>query len=282
MRRNVLVIGKHSYIGRNFISYCNENNKQDEMIHIHAISGKNKEYEKEDFSRYDCVILLSGIVHVKADSQLYYEINNKMAVDIAKKAKLSNVKHFIFLSTIAVLGERLDNKTNIDKPMPCNDYAKSKCLAEESIMSLNSSEFLVTVVRPPMVYGKGCPGNFSRLVKLIEHVHCFPNVKNERSAIYITNLCSFLYQIVYRPMSGVFVPQNSEYLSSLDIAIIISKKKRIILLKGIRWIIYGMMPVIKPISKMFGNYRYPLDLSHFDDFNYQRVSTKESIEKSLE
>ena len=47
---------------------------------------------------------------------------------------------------------------------------------------------LLSIIRPPMVYGPDCPGNFSRLRRLAGMTPVFPKLHNQRSMIYIENL----------------------------------------------------------------------------------------------
>jgi nucleoside-diphosphate-sugar epimerase len=51
-----------------------------------------------------------------------------------------------------------------DTPLnPNSAYGKSKIEAEELINKLEDNSFTVATLRPPMVYGKGCRGNYPRL-----------------------------------------------------------------------------------------------------------------------
>ena len=280
--RKVLIIGVNSYIGRNFIHYCKESIDGELPIHIEAISGKNGEWKQKKFDDYQSIILLSGIVHTKAEKQLYYEVNYKMAVEVAKRAKEAGVLQFVFMSTIAVYGDSNRYIRLIMEPTPTTDYAKSKRMAEIEIQKLECEEFRVAIVRPPMVYGPGCPGNFTRLVKLMKRVQIFPMYKNHRSAIYIDNLCEFLRQLVINQERGVFVPQNAEYLSSLNIAIIMRENGyRIFFLRGLSMLISIGMKMNDQLSKLFGNYIFEKDDSVYENMEYQKINMKDSIQKTI-
>lgn len=75
-----------------------------------------------------------------------------------------------------------------------------------------SDEIIQTaVLRLPMVYGKNSKGNYPVLAKMAKKLPVFPKVKNERSMIYIGNLCEFLREIIENGSGGVFYPQNAEY-----------------------------------------------------------------------
>lgn len=284
VEKKVLIIGKHSYIGRNFVSHCKQMQRDTkECFLMDSISGKSGEYKTTSFEDYDVVLLLSGIVHVKAEERLYDEVNHKMAVEIAQKAKAAGVKHFVLLSTIAVYGDEIRVSHGEVIRNPKTAYAKSKQLAEEEIRRLESDTFHVAIIQPPMVYGMGCPGNFGRLVKLIRKVHVFPNYKNERSAIHITNLCEFLRQILLGCYAGTYVPQNKEYFETSKVADALKRKgNRVLKISGFSMLIRGSFHMIKPVKKMFGDYRYPLELSRYDSISYQILSFEESLDLSIE
>lgn len=61
---------------------------------------------------------------------------------------------------------------------------------------LASDDFIVTVLRPPMIYGKGSKGNYRILATMAKKLPIFPDVENERSMLYIDNLCEFLCQVM--------------------------------------------------------------------------------------
>ena len=84
-----------------------------------------------------------------------------------------------------------------------------------AVRELADEKFKVIVLRPPMIYGKGSKGNYPKLAKLAKKLPIFPNVDNERSMLYIENLCEFLCQIMLvktiKENSIVLIPQNSEW-----------------------------------------------------------------------
>ena len=77
-------------------------------------------------------------------------------------AKEDGVKQFIFLSSMSVYGMDTGVITKETVPVPKSNYGKSKLQAEEGINALSSDDFKVCTLRPPMVYGKDCKGNFQK------------------------------------------------------------------------------------------------------------------------
>src|SRR5699024_1194219 len=130
---------------------------------------RDDKWKEIDLSVYDSILHVAGIAHQKEtneNSSLYYDVNRDLAIEMAEKAKKKNVKQFIFLSTMSVYGVEtgvIDENTRLN---PKTHYGKSKKAAEDSIQKLETDEFKVAIVRPPMIYGKDCPGNYQRLRKI--------------------------------------------------------------------------------------------------------------------
>src|SRR5699024_6867974 len=123
--------------------------------------------------------------------ELYYQVNRDLTIEVAQKAKHEKVKQFIFMSSIIVYGDSKAEKVVIDrhtKPNPSNFYGQSKLEAEQRILPLDSKDFKIVIVRPPMIYGKHSKGNYPKLAKAAQKLPLFPNIDNERSMLHIDNL----------------------------------------------------------------------------------------------
>ena len=128
---------------------------------------------KIDFSQYDVIFHVAAVVHMKEKPEmesLYLKVNRDLPIEVAIKAKNQGIKQFIFMSTMAVYGEdgKLDEEIVIGLNTASNPntyYGKSKLLAEIELNKLNDDKFKVVTLRPPMVYGPNCTGNYARLQK---------------------------------------------------------------------------------------------------------------------
>lgn len=260
--RRVLIVGANSYIGQKFGQYIELNKNRDiEVSFVHASDGS---WREADFSPYDAVMLLSGIVHKKETKdmeQLYYDVNYRLAVEVAKKAKESNVKYFLFMSTAAVYGSQVQCITKDTMPAPTTCYGKSKLMAENAITKLKSEQFLVAVIRPPMVYGDDCKGNYPRLVRLAGLTPVFPEYHNQRSMIHIECLCRFLADLIINEKEGFFLPQDKQYADTCEMVVRIRKGmgKKTLLLRHCNGMIRAMIPRYRIINKMFGDFYYSRD-----------------------
>jgi len=67
-------------------------------------------------------------------------------------------------------------------------------LAAEDIVNIAPDKMRSVIIRPPLIYGRNCRANFMMLSKAIAKGLPLPlsGVKNQRSFLYIGNLCSFI------------------------------------------------------------------------------------------
>lgn len=255
--KKILIVGEGSYIGNNFKNYLEKysNYKTD------IVSSMNREWENTDFGKYDVVYDVAGIAHVKEtekNRQLYYEINCNLAFELAQKAKREGCHQFIYLSSMSVYGLAEGKVDKNTETAPKSAYGKSKLQAEELLWKLQDEKFIVAIVRPPMVYGNGCKGNYQLLRKFALKAKVFPNYYNERSMIYIDNLSSAVRGIIHNQKSGLYFPQNKNYCCTYEMVrdISIANKSNFITIRGLNSIINVMASNIQIFQKVFGTLIY--------------------------
>lgn len=281
MTKRILVTGENSYIGTTFIKYCQEN-KLDFLID--ELSVRDEAWQQFDFSPYDTVYHVAGIAHNSSDPKLkdlYYQVNRDLTVAIASKAKESGVSQFVFMSSMIVFGNHPSGKTFITAeslPNPDNFYGDSKLQAEIELEKLQSEDFNVAILRPPMIYGKGSKGNYPLLAKLAKRTPVFPDYPNKRSMLYVGNLCRFVSLIIEHNDYGKFHPQNAEYVqtSKMVRAIGASHDHKVNLTKFFNAIINKLFK-LNIIKKIFGDLYYNQTMSHYDKGSYQMFDFKETI-----
>lgn len=279
--KRVLITGANSYIGTNVERWLL---REPDKYHVVTLDLKDPSWKNYDFSPYDVVFHVAGIAHVSRNPKLkdlYYSVNRDLAIETAKKAKEDGVKQFIFMSSIIVYGDSSSSKRVITKdtvPTPSNFYGDSKLQAEQGIRALESESFKVVILRPPMIYGKGCKGNYPKLAKLALKLPFFPDIYNERSMLYIDNLCEFIRLMIDNEESGIFFPQNKEYVKTSEMVRLIAEAhgKKIKLVKLFNIPIKLLGYIFKFINKVFGNMVYELSMSEYKD-DYQIVDLVTSI-----
>ena len=167
--KKILITGANSYIGDSFEKYIRKSYSNEYIVEtIDMIDGM---WREKSFTGYDSVLHVAGIAHQKETKEnacLYYEINKDLAIEVAQKARAEGVQQFVFLSTMSVYGKDTGVITKETQPAPKSHYGKSKWQAEQGISMLDSESFRVCILRPPMVYGYGCKGNFPKVQKIVE------------------------------------------------------------------------------------------------------------------
>lgn len=279
--KKILITGANSYIGTSFETYMKQWESEYQIDTIDMIDGS---WRESDFSQYYTVFHVAGIVHqkeTKKNKELYYKINRDLAIEVATKAKNEGVNQFIFLSSMSVYGMDTGVITKETVPKPMSNYGKSKLEAEIALGKLVCDTFKIAIIRPPMVYGKDCKGNFKSIIKIVEKFPIFPSISNKRSMIYIDNLSCFIHKLIALECMGVFYPQNKENVSTQDIVKISAMEldKKIVFSKAIAFFIIIFKPFSKTIQKAFGDLIYSLDEN--DLFAYEIVKFKESIIESV-
>ena len=280
--RKVLITGKNSYIGTSLENWLM---REPDKYKVDTVDMKDGSWKEKDFSSYDVVFHVAGIAHVSSDPKmedLYYKVNRDLTIEAAEKAKAEGVKQFIFMSSIIVYGDSSSSKRVIDKntvPTPSNFYGNSKLQAEEGIKHLESDDFKIVVLRPPMIYGKGSKGNYPRLANMAKKIPVFPDIDNERSMLHIDNLCEFIKVMIDYEETGLYFPQNKEYVKTSELVRTIAEVhgKKIWMISWMNWLI-RMMFGIGIVNKVFGNLVYEKSMSDYDKANYRIRSFRESIE----
>ena len=197
----------------------------------------SEKFEDINFDGIDIVLHCAALVHQKVEHsyEKYHEINVDYPIKLAKLAKQNGVKQFIFISTIAVYGEDIQKLDENTTSNPITPYGKSKLEAENQLLELNDDNFVVSIIRPPMIYGKNAPGNIDSLVKLVKKLPVIPlgKIDNKRSFISIENLCYIIDEIITQKQNGIFLASDDEPLSTSKLIELIAKNldKRIYLIK---------------------------------------------------
>ena len=148
--------------------------------------------------RVDVVVHLAARVHLRkdgaSDPENEYRITNVLGTErLARRAAASGVRRLVYLSSIGVNGRQSGAGvfTEQDPPSPYDAYTLSKWEAEKALRAVASETGLETVIlRPPLVYGPGNPGNFLRLLELAASGRPLPlrALDNRRSLLFVGNL----------------------------------------------------------------------------------------------
>ena len=278
--KRVLITGKNSYIGTSVENWLL---KEPDKFSVDTLDVKNESWKEHDFSKYDVVFHVAGIAHVYRNPKLrdlYYKVNRDLTIEVAQVSKSAGVKQFIFMSSIIVYGDSSATKRVITRdtiPTPTNFYGDSKLQAEIGLKPLESEEFKIVILRPPMIYGPGSKGNYQKLSKLARITPIFPDYDNERSMLFIDNLCEFIRLVIIYEESGLIFPQNKEYVKTSELVRMIAQAhgKKIWITRYLNFLIkLGLN--IDVFKKLFGNFVYDKESNNKIEFTENFVSLKQS------
>ncbi|WP_407370876.1 NAD-dependent epimerase/dehydratase family protein [Carnobacterium sp.] len=284
MTKKILITGKNSYVGNQLAEWLNKEPDEYEVV---KESIRNDKWKELNFSDFDVIVHVAGLVHRKESTEsekIFYEINKKLTMNIAKKAYEQGVTQFIFLSTISVYGlsGSLKSKIIIDKQtpyLPTTFYGKSKLAAEKELEKMNNKQFKIAIIRPPMIYGKDAPGNFKKLQNLVLKMPIFPLINNQRSMIFVDNLSEFIKLLIDNNDRGLFFPQNREYVNTTTLVkrIALENSKKIRFSKLMSKFIYKFGENRSVFIKLFGNLVIDRNLSNYNNFDYSKIEFEKSI-----
>ncbi|WP_080656888.1 UDP-glucose 4-epimerase family protein [Stutzerimonas stutzeri] len=176
----------------------------------------------------DVVIHLASRAHVAKEDlsepiNEYRRINTNVTLKLARQAAHAGAKRFIFISSIGVNGNTNTYPfTAEDQPNPAEPYALSKWEAEQGLWQIQQETGMeVVIIRPPLVYGLGAPGNFGSLVRWVEKGVPLPlgAVHNKRSLVGIDNLVDLIIRCIDHPAAAnqVFLAGDGEDLSTTEL-----------------------------------------------------------------
>lgn len=284
--KKILITGANSYIGVSVEKYLQQ---WPERYCLDTVDMVSEDWKARSFRGYDVVLHVAGLVHQPktkndpAEADRYDRINHLLAVETARKAKAEGVKQFLFLSSASVYGldAPVGQVVMITKDTPLNpkdNYGISKKKAEESLSELQDPQFKLAILRPPMIYGKDCKGNYRTMAKLAGKLPVFPWVENRRSMLYIENLAEFIRLLIDDEEEGIFCPQNNEYVNTSEMVNLIAhaRGKDILLIHGFTWAIKLLRPITGIVDKAFGSLCYDYKLSNYSK-DYCVKDLQESI-----
>lgn len=279
--KRILITGANSYIGTSFEQWM----KQYEEYEIETLDMIGDAWKTKNFSGYDVVFHVAGLAHANPNPEmktLYYQVNRDLAVKTADIAKKAGVRQFIFMSSIIVYGSNHTVITPETKPTPNNFYGDSKLQADIELQKRNDEHFHVVSLRPPMIYGYGSKGNYPRLSKLAKKTPIFPSLQNQRSMLYVENLCEFVKQMIDGEEQGIFFPQNKEYVSTAELVqeIAGANGRKVRLISFFNPVLKVLSKHITLFNKLFSTMVYDKSMSDYANFAYCVFDFEESIKRT--
>ena len=260
----ILLTGANSFVGKNYIASSQFND-------IEEVCLIERKIDDIEFSKYETIIHLAAIVHqsAKIPEATYYEVNRDLCIEVAKAAKIAGVKQFIFLSTMKVYGTYKKGQLPWNENSECfpdDSYGKSKLEAENILKEIEDDQFIVSIIRTPLVYGAGVKANMLNIIRLIDKISILPlgNTNNKRSFTAVENLVGYIDRIIELRSSGVFITMDEKPLSTTELARIIAKNmnKKVYLFKLPKVIIrIGLSLFPRIFERLFGSFELNNELT---------------------
>lgn len=281
--KSVLITGRSGFIATALKKHLEARGYSD----VRLLDLRGDSWLSEPLPKCDVIVHTAALVHKsekKIDYSEYEKANVEKTVRLAEKAKAEGVGQFVFISSLAAVlntPESLSADVKIGRDFftePKTKYGRSKLEAERILEKLGCESFKVARVRPPIVYGRGCKGNYLFLRKLALKLPAFPDVPNKKSMIYVGNLCELVRLIIENSSEGVFLPDNAELVSTGEFARIIAecngKTLRLSKLLGLAVRAASFMTIVR---KAFGSVCYDHSENAYFGGKYRIFGLEESI-----
>src|SRR5688500_15456566 len=176
----------------------------------------------------DYVVHLAGRAHQLAergrpDVAEFRRVNQEGTAALARGAARSGVRRLLFVSSIGAVADTETRFVDDDtEGVPDTAYGESKRAAEQEVRRiLADTPCDWCILRPPLVYGPGNPGNMGRLLRLVATGLPLPlgGIRNRRSFVYVGNLVSAIAHCMDTPSASrqTFVVADDEAPSTSEL-----------------------------------------------------------------
>jgi UDP-glucose 4-epimerase len=178
MTLRIAVTGASGFVGTNLIPYLHDNGYDVQVL---------KRDLTESLDGVDAVVHLAGVAEREATDAQCNE-TNQLTSDLLEHCRFANVKHFIFVSSIAAqagtFSEHISTETDI--PRPTSQYGRAKLEAEHIV---SNSGLPFTILRPVAISGPNLKGNLALLQKIARLPIPLPlaGLRAKRSIVSINN-----------------------------------------------------------------------------------------------
>ncbi len=135
----------------------------------------------------------------------YFKINVEGTRNLLNACIHSNVKHFIYFSSVKTMAE--ESEEVLDEacvPTPTTPYGQSKLTAESLVIDYgNKYRFKTTILRLPLVYGPGNKGNVYKMIEAIDNRRfvMIGRGLNKRSMVYVGNVADAAIAVIGRKIT---------------------------------------------------------------------------------
>jgi nucleoside-diphosphate-sugar epimerase len=215
--KHCLVTGSTGFIGRFLCQQLRDRGVRIRALARHREDGPWDDFVEADLGEtrlsssvlegIDSVFHLAGKAH--ALSELTGEEHEYGRVNIGGMDALlgivpaSTVSRFVFFSTVKAMGD--DDEKCMDEAWgapPTTPYGISKRESERRLLAFGkSNDIHVSVLRLPLVYGRGVKGNLWKMMDAIERGRfpALPDIGNRRSLVHVDDVVRAAFLVTKSP-----------------------------------------------------------------------------------
>ncbi|MGR8919556.1 MAG: NAD-dependent epimerase/dehydratase family protein [Gammaproteobacteria bacterium] len=212
----------------------------------------------------DAVVHLAALTHaggLRGARALarYRAVNVDASSALARAAGEAGIGRFVFMSSIKVNGEATERGrafTPAGPPAPEDNYGMTKLAAERAIGDALQEAARVTVLRPPLVYGRGLKGNLLHLMQAIARGVPLPlgGLDNRRSLLAVDNLAAAVVASLGRETPGAVCYTLADVtLSTTGLveaaASALAVRARLFAVPAALWRLLRVLPVTGPAAR---------------------------------
>lgn len=158
----------------------------------------------------DTVFHLAGYAHAdEIERESAAAIHRRVTVEgtraLIEEACRAGVRRFVFISSVKAMGEGgeqcLDETARV---LPTTAYGRAKLEAEQLVLASSARGMHVSVLRLPLVYGRGVKGNLLRMIKAVDtgRFPPLPEVNNRRSMVHVDDVVRAIRLVVENPRAN--------------------------------------------------------------------------------
>ena len=196
----VTITGASGFLGTRLQKACEDSNLSYRSVDLRTQSLPDPVVDGE------ILVHLAAVAHAASrDERTIISVNRELAITTGHHARERGYRQLVFLSSALVWGSNYEIVTPNTPEKPDTLYGRCKLQAERGLRDLETSQFAVTVLRPPLVYGPGVKGN---LLRLLHAVHRWPVCPlgvsdNLRTLVHVDNVCALILHLARTETSGV-------------------------------------------------------------------------------
>lgn len=207
------ITGFTGFVGKRLMEY------NEQKFTLSLINIRETDINSIDLKGVDAIVHLAGKAHQMKpiDEKIYFDINYELTRQLALRARDEEVKQFIYISSTKVYGDEVEQVLDEQSPCkPVDPYGISKLKAEQFLLTLHSPDFIVSIIRPPLIYGPGVKGNMIKLLQLASKKYPLPlgNINNARTMVFVDNLIELINTVALKRAAGVFIAGDLQPIST--------------------------------------------------------------------